>query len=149
MPSTDIPNDFLPLRKSSPFLDNFGPLYERTTSEGVDVGLQIEPRHTNNRSLAHGALLFSLADMALGMSIALASQEAHGLTVSMSLDFLRPTRLGDWVVARARVQHVGGTLGFASCTLVVNDTPTARASAVFHMAKKITRATSEEHTRQD
>jgi uncharacterized protein (TIGR00369 family) len=130
----DIPESFVPIRRSSPFLDSIGPLYEKVTPQDIVLGLRIEPRHANNRAFAHGGLLFTLADLVLGMNVAAKAGEGHGLTVNISIDFVRPIRVGQWVEARAEVQHAGGTLGFANCYLTVDGQRMTRASAVFKMA---------------
>ena len=134
MTKHQIPQGFGPLSKSSPFLQSIGPIYEMRTGTAVVIGLLIEPRHANNRAFAHGGLLFTLADLALGMSIASAADKKHGLTVSMTIDFARPVKVGEWVEVKADVQQTGGTLGFASCYLSVGSQRTTRASAVFSMA---------------
>ena len=88
----DVPDGFRPLSKSSPFLDAIGPFYEKHMPDGVAIGLRIEARHANNRAFAHGGLLFTVADLALGMNLARVADGEHGLTVSMSIDFARPVR---------------------------------------------------------
>ncbi len=61
--------------------------------------VQLEPRHLNNWDSAHGGLLFSLADSAF----ALASNSHGPLAVALSahIEFLKPSRVGDTLIASA------------------------------------------------
>ena len=65
-----IPPGFKPLQRSSPFNTLVGPLY--TKGEGADrqIGLLAESKHCNSRGIVHGGLLATLADLALGYTIA-------------------------------------------------------------------------------
>jgi acyl-coenzyme A thioesterase 13 len=61
------PEGFEPLFRSSPFLDHNGPFFYRRTEDGAFViGLRILPKHANARGGAHGGLLMTLCDIALG-----------------------------------------------------------------------------------
>jgi acyl-coenzyme A thioesterase 13 len=56
-------------------------------------------------------------------------------TVSLTVDFLKPARPGDWIESSTRVDRVGGTLAFADCSLVVEDREIVRARAVWVVAE--------------
>ena len=61
------PPGFEPLFRTSPFLDTVGPLfYRRDPERGLVIGLRIAEKHANARGIAHGGLLLTLADIALG-----------------------------------------------------------------------------------
>ncbi|HEY0360502.1 MAG TPA: hotdog fold thioesterase [Mycobacteriales bacterium] len=63
--------------------------------------LEIAPQHLNPHGTAHGALLYSLAGVALA---AAANDERHsGVVSAVHIDYVRPARLGDALVARAEV----------------------------------------------
>jgi acyl-CoA thioesterase len=61
--------------------------------------VQLRPEHLNNWGSAHGGFLFSLADSAF----ALASNSHGPLAVALSahIEFLKPSRVGDTLVATA------------------------------------------------
>ena len=66
-PPANPPNGFKPLFRTSPFLDHNGPFFYRENADGTFVvGLRIEPKHANARGSAHGGLLMTLCDIALG-----------------------------------------------------------------------------------
>jgi acyl-coenzyme A thioesterase 13 len=128
----DTPRDFRPLFRTSPVLDLIGPLYCR--GEGVDlvIGLRVEAKHCNARGTAHGGILATLADVALGYTMAFASTPPAGLvTANLTLDFAGTAKIGDWLEAHVDVQKQGSRLSFANCYITVNEQRIVRASAVF------------------
>lgn len=95
---TAIPEGFAPLFRTSPFLDATGPFYCRRENERLIVGLRILEKHVNARGFAHGGLLMTLADIALGYSLAYREEPpASFVTANLSADFAGSARLGDWV----------------------------------------------------
>jgi acyl-coenzyme A thioesterase 13 len=128
----DVPDGFKPLFRTSPFLALVGPLYYRQDPGGFVVGLRVLEKHANARGGAHGGLLLTLADIALGYTAAFSSEPPISLTTaSMSADFMGGAKCGDWVEARVQVEKIGGRLAFANAHLVVGDESIARVSAVF------------------
>jgi acyl-coenzyme A thioesterase 13 len=124
---------FEPLFRTSPFLETVGPLFYRKEPDGgFVVGLRILPKHANARGSAHGGLLLTLLDVALGYRAAFSQDPPAALTTaSVTADFAGAPRLGDWVEAHVDVQKVGSRLAFANAFLVVNGERLVRASAVF------------------
>src|SRR6266480_2219138 len=127
------PPGFEPLFRTSPFLETVGPLFYRKERDGsFVVGLRILPKHTNARGSAHGGLLLTLLDVALGYRAAFSQDPPAALTTaSVTADFAGAPRLGDWVEAHVVVQKVGSRLAFANAFLLVNGERLVRASAVF------------------
>ena len=73
----------------------------RHGSGRTDAGVEIAEHHLNPHGTAHGALLYSLAGVALA---AAANDEEHsGVVSAVTVDYVRPARLGDSLVARAEV----------------------------------------------
>nr|WP_265170526.1 PaaI family thioesterase [Pseudomonas solani] len=129
------PPGFEPLFRSSPFLDLLGPLYSRRDEEGgLVIAARIQQKHCNLRGTAHGGLLCTLADVALGYSTAFSQEPPLAMaTVNLSLDFCGAARLGDLVEVRTAIHKIGQRLAFASADLSSSGHPVARASAVFHI----------------
>jgi acyl-coenzyme A thioesterase 13 len=128
---------FAPLRRSSPFLERVGPLYQRVIDGPFTVGLRVLPEHVNGRGLVHGGLLSTLADVALGYATAFSQEPALPLvTVNLSMDFCGSAGLGEWVEVQPSVHKVGRNMAFASAMLTVDGRPLARASAVFQVAHR-------------
>ena len=129
----DIPQGFKALQRgSSRFLSMLGPLYAKDEGNGVVIGLRIDERHLNTRGVAHGGMLVTLADSALGIVIAMSRTPAHPMaTVNLTADFADVARAGDWVEARVDVQKMGRRLAFANCHLWVGERRILRASGIF------------------
>ena len=128
----DVPQDFKPLFRSSPFLDLLGPFYYRENSEGFTIGIRVEERHTNARGLAHGGLFMALADIALGYSAAFSKDPPLKLvTTTLTTDFAGSAKIDDWLEAVVDIQKTGSRLVFANSYISVGDERVVRASAYF------------------
>lgn len=133
MADADPPADFEPLFRTSPFLDHLGPFFMRRHADGTFVvGVRIQPHHANGRGVAHGGLLMTLCDIALGYRTS-SSVEPRPLitTASITTDFAGSARIGDWAEAHVDVHKVGGRLAFANCYIVRGDERIVHASGVF------------------
>jgi acyl-coenzyme A thioesterase 13 len=129
----DIPQDFRELRRvNSRFLASLGMLYAKGDGASMVIGLRIEEKHLNTRGVAHGGMLVTLADSALGIVIAmLRTPPQPMMTVNLTADFSDVAREGDWVEARVDVQKMGKRLAFATCHLWVGEKRILRASGIF------------------
>jgi uncharacterized protein (TIGR00369 family) len=134
----EIPRDFRPLFRTSPVLELIGPLYCR--GEGVElvIGLRVEAKHCNARGTIHGGILATLADVALGYTMAFSSTPPVGLvTANLTLDFAGTARIGDWLETHVDVQKQGSRLSFANCYITADSQRIVRASAVFLVAGQL------------
>ena len=129
---TGTPTGFELFEADADFLDLIGPVYARRRDGDRVFGLRVEDRHRNSAGVAHGGLLATLVDFALGRAIEAEAPDGQArMTVSLTTDFLRPVEAGSWLEAHTRVDRLGGTLAFADCSLVVDDQEVVRARAVF------------------
>jgi len=130
--TTDAAEGFAALFRSSPFLDRIGPFYSKGKGQALSVGLRVLDHHLNARGLAHGGVLLTMADIALGYAMATSEEPpVVAVTSHLSADFAGSAQLGDWVESRADIQKIGRTLAFANIYLLVEDTRIVRASGVF------------------
>jgi acyl-coenzyme A thioesterase 13 len=128
----EVPYGFAPFDPQGPFLEQIGPVQVREDGDGLVLGLRAEERHTNHRGTIQGGLLSTFADFALGRAIeADADDGKDRATVSLTVDYLKPAKPGDWIEARSRVDRVGGMLAFADCSLTVEEREIVRARAVW------------------
>jgi uncharacterized protein (TIGR00369 family) len=131
-PAADVPEGFVPLFRTSPFLDTLGPFFYRRTGSSFVIGLRIASKHANGRGNAHGGLLLTLADIALGYTAEAASDPPLTLTtINITADFAGRAQVGDWLEAQVDIQKIGRRLVFANAYLVVGTERIARASAIF------------------
>ena len=97
--STDVvPVGFEPLFRTSPFLEMLGPLYCRRDTGRLVIGLRITAKHANARGLAHGGVLLTLCDIALGYSAAYSQDPPLSLTTGWRA---RPTSSGSVAGSRS------------------------------------------------
>jgi acyl-coenzyme A thioesterase 13 len=128
----DAPAGYIPFDHQGPFLEHVGPVHVREGGDELVFGLRAEERHANHRGTVQGGLLSTLADFALGRAIeADADDGKDRATVSLTVDFLRPAKPGDWIETRTRVDRVGGTLSFAEVSLMADDKELVHARAVW------------------
>jgi uncharacterized protein (TIGR00369 family) len=132
----NAPGGFEPFDNQGPFLEAIGPVHVREADDGQTFGLRAEERHANHRGTVQGGLLSTLADFALGRAIEADAEDGKDrATVSLTVDFLKPARPGDWIESRTTVDRVGGTLSFADCSLTVEGREIVRARAVWVVAE--------------
>ena len=86
---SDPPQGFEPLFRTSPFLDHNGPFFWKQNDDGTFVvGLRIQPKHANARGGAHGGLLMTMCDIALGYRTTRSQTPSPMLTTaSVTTDF--------------------------------------------------------------
>ena len=130
-----IPDGFVPFENQGPYLEYIGPIQVRQGADELVLGLRAEERHANHRGTVQGGLLSTFADFALGRAVeADADDGKDRATVSLTVDYLKPARPGDWIESRTRVDRVGGTLAFADCSLTVDGREIVRSRAVWVVA---------------
>lgn len=135
MTDTDIPEGFAPHYRKSPLTEPWEPIYSRATDKSVILGLRLAAPHTNSRGLAHGGLISSLSDNAMGLSCGhVLGGGARLVTVSLTVDFIGPVAIGQWLQVETDVIKTGNTLCFAQCVVMADGAPAARASATYRVA---------------
>jgi uncharacterized protein (TIGR00369 family) len=141
MNKSEIPEGFIRVQRPqpNPFNELVGPFYSRRQDDVISLGLRIEARHCNSRGICHGGLLATLADVALGYACVVAGgpQQQNGsfVTTNLSIDYLAPAHVGDWVQSEVKVLNPGSRTATANGFLVANGNPVVRASATFRMMK--------------
>jgi acyl-coenzyme A thioesterase 13 len=64
------PAGFSPIFRVSPVIEMIGPVYSRGEGLELELGMYAQPKHCNMRGAVHGGILATLADMALGYTLA-------------------------------------------------------------------------------
>lgn len=127
-----IPPGFTQHFRRSGLTEPWEPLYSKRLSDAVYIGLWAAEAHANSRGLVHGGLLSALADNAMGLSCAQASNEPIApVTINLTMDFVSAARLGEWIEFRPSVIKSGRNLSFVSALVMANGRLCARANAIF------------------
>lgn len=93
------------------------------------------PQHTNPLGLIHGGLITSMADAAMGNAIR--TLGIAGVTVDLSVALIAAARLGDTIIARAKVLKSGKSMIFAEAEVHSGDTLLAHSKATFYKISDI------------
>jgi len=129
---TSTPEGFTRLRLPGSFVDVNGPFLARFAEGKLRLGIRLEGRHCNAEGICHGGMLATLADLQIAIGIVVQSGlRAFLPTVSLSVDFVAPGRVGDWIEGETEVIRVTRNLAFGSCILSAGGSALARASAVY------------------
>lgn len=135
--ASQIPAGFKPIFRLSEYTELIGPLYSRHNEDGISLGLLFEDKHSNSRGKGHGGMISTLADLAMGYSLAFSETPPKPfVTVNLNVDFLGHIEIGEWVEVSVSIDKKGQTMAFARCDFMVDDRKVARATGVF----KTTRA---------
>jgi len=130
------PEGYLRVETTGPFMATLGPLYYRPRDSGLIIALRIAEQHLNRRGIAHGGMLVTLADSAMGMNLARAREpRLWTVTTSLSTEFIDAARRGDWVEAHVDILKLGRRLAYANCYLMIGARRILRASGVFAIVR--------------
>lgn len=137
---TEIPDGFTELPFRTGFIAANGPLYFKRDGDGLlRLGFRVEERHCNPMGMAHGGMLVTFADMQLPFGARLQGGLADNFlpTISLSIDFLAPAKLGAWVEGETQVLRKTRNLVFAQCTVAADGEPALRASGIFKIGPEM------------
>jgi uncharacterized protein (TIGR00369 family) len=102
----------------------------------VTVRLELADHHVNIQGLAHGGVIATLADAAMGLSIRSAVEPGRRhVTVTIDVHYLRPVVRGT-ITATGRAVRVGRELAYAEADVVDERGRTlARASGTYSVSR--------------
>ena len=99
-------------------------------------GIEVIQSHANALGIAHGGMLATFADSALGC----AGWSAAGkmvLTINLSLDYMASAQVGDFIIAEVNISKIGKRILYADTFLCINpginEKYLARACGVFSL----------------
>jgi uncharacterized protein (TIGR00369 family) len=128
----DPPRDYKLLPTGVGFNRLLGPVYGRLKEGRLTLGMRISPRHLNPQQTCHGGVLASFADMQ-----GYIAQHEGGATnnvtptVNMSIDYLAPVLLGDWLEGDTILLKTTRNLLFCQTVAKVDEKPVFRSSGIF------------------
>jgi uncharacterized protein (TIGR00369 family) len=130
--SSQVPEGFIPHPRKSAVTDPWEPIWARQLEQSVQLAVRISPAHCNARGFLHGGVIASLADNAMGLTLALTTG-TPAVTVSLTVDYVRTAEPGKWLQVEPRVIRAGGKLGFVDALVTADGETVARASATFRV----------------
>jgi len=96
------PAGFRQLTEASGFAAANGPWFEKIEDGRAIRGFLPGPQHANALGIVHGGMLAAFLDSAMGVSVWQTLQR-RAVTLTLSLDYLGPARIGDWLEAVGEV----------------------------------------------
>lgn len=91
------------LTSDEPVLDWFGITIHEAHDGVAVVTLTVDPQQVNGNRMAHGGVVFAVADQAFAMAANTVLR--YAATADATIQYLAPTRAGDLVTARARTTY--------------------------------------------
>lgn len=120
------------------FIEVAGPVFVSAESldpgEPARYGLRILRHHCNSLGNGHGGMMATFLDLAMACGLYAAGGIHRNLpTITMTLDYLAPAMLGDWIESRVAIVHRTPRMAFVQAVLVGRDGPVIRGNAVFRI----------------
>jgi uncharacterized protein (TIGR00369 family) len=129
------PAGFAPMVSKAPFLEHIGPFYERIVDGRLQRCFRVARQHANGLGLVHGGMMSAFMDGVLAQ-VVVRDSGMTTVTVSLSLDYLRMARAGDWIIGEARLLRATRDIAFAEGRAFVGEVDIMRASGVFKLFPK-------------
>jgi uncharacterized protein (TIGR00369 family) len=128
----DATEDLAALVEGSPFYRWSGMRVSDAEKGSVTVSLDLGEHHANLQGFAHGGVLATLADAAMGLSVRSAMEPGRRhVTIELGVHYLRPVRTGT-VRATGRAIRVGRDVAYAEARITdERGTELARASGTY------------------
>lgn len=133
----DPPEGFAPLPMGTGFNQYLGPVYGKVIDGRLRLGMRIGRRHINPHQTTHGGIIASFADMQVYVSQQQEPELRYALmpTISMTLDYIAPVVLGDWLEGHTQLLRATRTTLFQQTLATVDERPVFRASCIYRISR--------------
>jgi len=101
-PSASVPTGFVELTEAIGFAAANGPWFEKIEDGRLVRGFLAGARHANSLGIVHGGMMAAFLDSAMGSTVWHVLRR-RAVTLKLSLDYLGPGRVGEWLQADAEV----------------------------------------------
>lgn len=116
--------------------ETVGPFYCRVDEKGPVCAFRAERKHMNLGGVVHGGCLMTFADFALfGIAHKEIGEDAYGLTIAFTSEFLSGAKEGQLMTARGDVLRAGGSLIFVRGIVYADDVPSLNFSGTIKRMK--------------
>lgn len=133
---------------SGSFTTLVGPIF--VTTEGLEpeepirFGFRVGDHHCNLREGCHGGMLATFLDVSMARAGLHVTPGVRGLpTINLSMDFMNPAHIGDWIESRITVLRRTARTMFVSCIVMGPHGAVVRGSGIFRILMKKEAAASD------
>jgi acyl-coenzyme A thioesterase PaaI-like protein len=113
------------------FSSLFGPIWMRSSDQRPVYAILVEEKHNNGANRAHGGLIMSFCDEALGLAAHVELGPDPLLTISFDCQFIGAASIGDFVEVDAKVVKATRSFAFLHGTCTVEGNIVAVCSGVW------------------
>ena len=113
------------------FIGHLGSVYSRPAGGFYELGILTGRHHQNKSGIVHGGVMMTVFDRAMGGNVRDMRAGERFATASMTVDFLREVRIGEFIRVTSFLTKAGRKAVFMRGEAHVGDRLVGAASAVF------------------
>tara|TARA_B100000378_G_C17778273_1_gene319319 strand:- start:126 stop:542 length:417 start_codon:yes stop_codon:yes gene_type:complete len=132
-----MPKDFEQLSIKPGYIKhNGGLLFREISKKEYEFKTTIKENHLNAAGITHGGYIASIIDSGAGTGAHRVANNLPCVTISLDINFIGTSKLGDEVIGFAKIQKKTKSLVFLICHLECNDKMIASASGIWKIMGK-------------
>ncbi|MCB0337470.1 MAG: hotdog fold thioesterase, partial [Bdellovibrionales bacterium] len=108
------------IEKDKPLLDSLGLAYVEAKEDALSIKMTVQEHMINSQGICHGGYLFCMADTA--SAYLCANSKVTPVTADASITYTAPAKLGDKLVATARIEHHADKASYSHVRITHEDT---------------------------
>ena len=114
---------------------NGGVMFKTISDSEYEFKSIIKENHLNAAGITHGGYLSALIDAGAGTAAHRSAENAPCVTISLNLNFIGASRIGDEIIGNVKILKKTKTLVFLFCELKCKGKPITSASGVWKILK--------------
>ena len=132
-----MPKDFEQLSIEPGYIKhNGGLLFREISKKEYEFKTTIKENHLNAAGITHGGYIASIIDSGAGTGAHRVANNLPCVTISLDINFIGTSKLGDEVIGFAKIQKKTKSLVFLICHLECNGKMIASASGIWKIMGK-------------
>jgi uncharacterized protein (TIGR00369 family) len=113
------------------YIGGMGTVVERRRNGRIEIGLQTEERHKNLSGIVHGGVVMALLDRTIGINCREAAAGERMATASLTVNFARAIKVGDFIRISCDLKKTGRKAIFANAEAFVGNKVVATATGIW------------------
>lgn len=96
----------------------------------ITLRFPLESWQVNGLGTLHGGMIYTMMDLAMSMAVYCYSRQAIPPTISMTVNYMRPVPMNDYVLIKTNVTNIGKRNATAYCEAIIPENGKAASSAI-------------------